>query len=113
MTRDYVAAIAAGRLATVRGCALRDDDRLRAELIERLMCDFAVDVAAVCRRHNETEAAVAEAFPALDRLAAGGILRREGSRVEMAEDARDLVRVAAATFDAYRAASGAVHSRAV
>jgi len=113
VTRDYVAAIATGRLATVRGCALRDDDRLRAELIERLMCDFAVDVGAVCRRHNETEAAVAEAFPALDRLAADGILRREGSRVEMAEDARNLVRVAAATFDAYRAGSGAVHSRAV
>ncbi|MBN9021011.1 MAG: oxygen-independent coproporphyrinogen III oxidase, partial [Rhizobiales bacterium] len=113
VTRDYVAAIRAGRLATVRGYRLRDDDRLRAELIERLMCDFAVDVGAVCRRHNETEAAVADAFDALDRLAADGILRRDGSRVAMHDDTRELVRVAAAAFDAYRAGSGAVHSRAV
>jgi oxygen-independent coproporphyrinogen-3 oxidase len=113
VTRDYLAAIASGRLATVRGRALRDDDRLRAELIERLMCDFAVDVGAVCRRHNETEAAVADAFPELDRLAADGLLSRDGSRVAMHDDTRDLVRVAAAAFDAYRAGSGAIHSRAV
>ncbi len=113
VTRDYLAAIAGGRLATVRGRALRGDDRLRAELIERLMCDFAVDIAAVCRRHDKTEAAVADAFPALDRLAADGILRREGSRVAMNEDSRDLVRVAAAAFDAYRDGTGALHSRAL
>ena len=109
----HVAAIDAGRLATVRGYALDDDDRLRAELIERLMCDLAVDVPAVCRRHGTGESAVADAYPALNRLAADGILRLDGGIVAMAEDARDLVRLAAAAFDAYRAGSGAVHSRAV
>ena len=48
VTRDYLAALAAGRLATVRGFALAPDDRLRAALIERLMCDFRVDVAEIC-----------------------------------------------------------------
>ena len=46
------AAIAAGRLATVKGYALTDDDRLRADIIERIMCDFGVDLDAVCARHG-------------------------------------------------------------
>ncbi len=112
-TRDYLAALAAGRLATVRGIALSADDRLRAALIERLMCDFRVDVAEICGRHGEPAEAVADAIPALDRLAADGILRRDGMVVEMAPEARNLVRVAAAAFDAYRASSTAIHSRAV
>ena len=113
VTRDYVAAIAAGRLATVRGYALRDDDRLRAELIERLMCDLAVDVPAICRRHGVDAGAVADADPMIERLAADGIVRRDGGIIAIAPEARNLVRVAAAAFDAYRAGSGAVHSRAV
>ena len=113
VTRDYVAATSSGRLATIRGYALDDADRLRADIIERLMCDFAVDVEAVCRRHGKSAAAVADAFPALDRLASDGLLTRDGTRIAMKPDARDLVRVAAAAFDAYRAGSPTLHSRAV
>ena len=43
-TRAYSATIANGRLATAKGYALTDDDRLRAEIIERIMCDFAADL---------------------------------------------------------------------
>jgi oxygen-independent coproporphyrinogen-3 oxidase len=113
VTRDYLAAIDGRRFATVRGYALRPDDRLRAALIERLMCDFRVDVADVCRRYGEPAEAIADAIATLDQLAADGIVRREGLVVEMAPEARGLVRVAAAAFDAYRAGSTSVHSRAV
>jgi oxygen-independent coproporphyrinogen-3 oxidase len=44
----YSQAITAGRLATVKGYALTDDDRLRADIIEPIMCDFSVDLDAVC-----------------------------------------------------------------
>ncbi|MCB1498309.1 MAG: oxygen-independent coproporphyrinogen III oxidase [Bauldia sp.] len=113
VTRDYCAAIDRGGLATVRGFALGGDDRLRADLIERLMCDYRVDLADICSRHGTGVEAIADALPALDRLAADGVLRREGGVVEMADDARTLVRVAAAAFDAYRGSSAAIHSRAV
>ena len=43
----YGKAIESGGLATVRGVALRADDRLRREMIERLMCDLEVDLVAV------------------------------------------------------------------
>lgn len=113
VTRDYLEAIGKGGLATVRGYALAPGDRLRAALIERLMCDFRVDVAEICARHGEPAEAVADALSALDRLAADGILQRDGSVIAMAPEARGLVRVAAAAFDAYRAGSTAIHSRAV
>lgn len=113
VTRDYRAAIERGGLATARGFALGADDRLRADLIERLMCDYRVDLADICRRHSADVEALADAFPVLDRLAADGVLRRNGAVVEMADDARTLVRVAAAAFDAYRGGATAVHSRAV
>ena len=45
----YAQRIASGRLATVKGYRLTAEDRLRAEIIERLMCDFRVDVAAIER----------------------------------------------------------------
>ena len=48
----YEKAIAAGGLATVRGVALTPDDRLRRELIERLMCDLEVDVVALGAAHG-------------------------------------------------------------
>ena len=44
---NYSRAIAEGKLATVKGIALSDDDRLRGQIIERLMCDMAVDLDAI------------------------------------------------------------------
>ena len=45
--REWSDAISAGRLATRRGIALDQDDRIRRDLIERLMCDLAVDLQDV------------------------------------------------------------------
>ena len=48
----YAKEIEAGPLATVRGVAVTADDRLRRDLIERVMCDLEVDVAAVAAEHG-------------------------------------------------------------
>ncbi len=102
----YYRAIDAGRLSTVRGIALTDDDRLRATMIERLMCDFALDLGA---------------FPAfdatsctegLDELEASGIITRSGARLTVKPEARPFVRLVAAQFDAYLEKAGR-HSLAV
>ena len=60
---EYAARISSGDLATVKGYVLTADDRLRADLIERTMCDFAVDVGSVARRHGADPAAVFRALP--------------------------------------------------
>jgi oxygen-independent coproporphyrinogen-3 oxidase len=111
--KAYTTAIRAGRLATCKGFALTLEDRLRGELIERLMCDFRVDVDAVCRRHHQPSDRVADAFPALDRLAADGIVSRNGGVIEVRPEALSLVRAVAASFDSYLPQSTRTHSPAL
>ena len=48
----YVRQIGAGTLATVKSHRLTEEERLRAAIIDRLMCDFGVDVSSLCRRHG-------------------------------------------------------------
>jgi oxygen-independent coproporphyrinogen-3 oxidase len=113
VVRGYSQMIAAGGLATVKGRALSDDDRLRADLIERLMCDFRVDVDAVCRRHGCRPDRLGEALAQIDAMEADGIVRRHGSIIEIAPDAQALARAVAATFDAYLPNSTRIHSPAL
>src|SRR6185369_13723406 len=97
----YSEAIAAGRLATVKGYALTDDDRLRADIIERIMCDFGVDLDAVCARHGSGADAVLEAAPRLQSLISDGVVALTGHSLAVNDNARFLVRSVAAAFDAH------------
>jgi Coproporphyrinogen III oxidase and related Fe-S oxidoreductases len=51
-TRDYLARIAEDRLATAKGYVFTREDRFRADIIERIMCDLAVDLPRVSRLHG-------------------------------------------------------------
>jgi oxygen-independent coproporphyrinogen III oxidase len=106
-------AIAAGQLATRRGVALGADDRLRRTIIERLMCDLAVDLARECGKHGVDPARFAAACDAIDALAARGLGWRRGWQLGVHERDRPLVRIVCALFDAYHAPGPARHSRVV
>ncbi|MEE7449700.1 oxygen-independent coproporphyrinogen III oxidase [Methylobacterium radiotolerans] len=110
--RAYAERVARGELATLKGYALTPDDRLRAELIERVMCEFRVDVGAVCRSHRRDPDALLAGLPRLPRLLADGLVQREGAILRIPDDARTFVRSVAAAFDAHLGTSAAVHSRA-
>lgn len=110
--RPYAERITRGDLATVRGHALTAEDRLRADLIARVMCDFAVDAGQVCRAHDREPGPFLAALPRLPSLVADGLVRREGDILVVPEEARALVRAVAACFDAYLGTSAALHSRA-
>ncbi len=112
-TPEYRKAVLAGELATARGLALTEEDRLRREVIERLMCDLAVDLGEVCRRHGIAPDHFGPELAAVDRLAGEGLARREGVRVSVPEEARPLVRVLCAAFDARLSASAGRHARAI
>jgi oxygen-independent coproporphyrinogen-3 oxidase len=96
---DYQERVSSGRLAAVRGCRLSVDDQRRAEIIEQLMCNYRARVGGF---HE----------PATD-LEAQGLVRRDGDLIEVVEEARPLVRVIAAAFDAYLPKSAATHVSAV
>jgi oxygen-independent coproporphyrinogen-3 oxidase len=109
----YSQAVGQGRLATARGYALTSDDRLRAEIIERIMCDFAVDLASVCGRHGSAADAMLRSAPRLSDLVSDGIIELEGASLAVRTDSRFLVRSVAAAFDAHLDRSQRLHSRAV
>ncbi len=108
----YSRAIAAGRPAVVKGRALAPDDRLRGEIIERLMCDLVVNVDAIAAKHGSAERFDAE-FETLAPLAEEGLVAISGRTISVTEEGRPFLRLAASAFDAYLAASEAKHSKAV
>ena len=109
----YAERIRRGELATAKGYRLTDDDALRAELIERIMCDLVVDIEEVCARRGASINGLSPVLARLQTLADDGIVRLEGPCVEVVADARLLVRSVAAAFDAYLLQSSRTYSRAV
>ena len=104
----YTRSIDAGTFATVKGLALSDDDRLRASIIERLMCDLALDLndfGGVARFAPE--------LATLAPLAAQGLLTIKGATITITEVGRPYIRIPAAAFDSYLTASAKRHSVAV
>ena len=112
----YAKEIEAGRLATVRGVKLTDDDRLRRDVIERLMCDLEVDLDAAAAPHQADPAPLkAEMAAKIGAFAADGLARWDGRRLVVIERGRPFVRSIAAVFDVYlrQASDQPRHSRAV
>jgi oxygen-independent coproporphyrinogen-3 oxidase len=105
-------AIEAGQLPVVKGLGFKGDDILRAQVIERLMCDFAVDFGAIAKANGD-EAQLDDCLPELDQLQQDGVLERQGRQIRVMPQAQPFVRLAAAAFDAYLQKNAARHSVAV
>ena len=106
-------AVVAGDLPIARGVALTDDDRFRAEIIERLMCDLSVDLAAVCARHGRTLGDLAQELSALKRFSEDGLVEILEARLTVSELGRLVVRSVCAVFDTYFVAEAGRHSKAL
>lgn len=112
--RDYLQAIDSGRLATAKGYKLTKEDRLRATIIETVMCEYAVDLDVVCQKFGaDPKELLAAAAPLLDTLVADGVAERRQHTIRVRPDARPLVRAVAAAFDQYLGQSQARHARAI
>jgi oxygen-independent coproporphyrinogen III oxidase len=104
--------IGEGKLAVGRGLTLTAEDRLRAAVIERLMCDLWADVAAISRAHGFPGDYLADAVARLSPLIGDGIARLEGATVRVTDLGRPFIRLVAAAFDASNSAA-TTYSRAV
>jgi oxygen-independent coproporphyrinogen-3 oxidase len=113
-TDTWAAAIAENRLPLARKLSLDAEDRLRAAVIERLMCDLDVDVEATCRTYGAAPDSLDACLAAAREAEADGLCHVVGRRVSIPEDARRLMRVVAACFDArLPPVAQARHARAV
>ncbi len=106
-------AIEDGRLATERGVAVSAEDRLRRAIIQRLMCDLAVDLEEIAAAHGRSAADFADEIAALAPFVADGAVVVDGSRIAVTEAGRPLVRTVCAVFDTYLASGAGRHSRAI
>jgi oxygen-independent coproporphyrinogen-3 oxidase len=111
--RDYAEMLDRGELPIERGIELTAEDRLRGDVIGRLMCDLTVDAAAVAREHGFDPAIFHDALDQLDDMVADGVVQRDGYVVTVPDRFRLLVRTAASAFDAYLQNSERRHATAV
>jgi len=110
---EWRKAVEAGELAVARGFALSGEDRLRRAVIERLMCDLAVDLDREGAPFGKSARDFAPELEALRPLIAQGFVAVEGTRLAVPESARAAVRLVASAFDAYLRDGKAVHAVAV
>ncbi len=102
---EYTEMLAFGKLPIARGVRLTPDDRLRRTAIQRLMCDFRLDLQALGDEFSVDPSATFGAD--LQRLAPlqdAGLVERAGPggmTVQVTPQGRLLVRVVAMQFDAY------------
>lgn len=111
--QGYQAAVRERGFATARGLRLSGEDKLRAEVIETLMCRLAVNLSAVCRKHGFAMATFSKEIDDLKPFEACGIIRRVGDTLSLAIPHRMAIRVVASVFDKTARSNDAPVSRAV
>jgi len=104
------AALQCGELPVWRGIALSEEDRIRREVIGKLMCDLEVDLAAVAGGRGP--GMFAANLAALQPMASDGLVVIDGTHIRVPEAWRAAVRVVCAAFDSYLGTAG-THSVAV
>ena len=110
----YYAALDNGHLPVARGLWLGDDDLLRADLIQRLMCAGTLDIDAFEARYPvEFEHYFRGSLDRLEPLAADGLVTRTANRITVTARGQFLLRNIAQCFDAYFESPGIRYSRAV
>jgi oxygen-independent coproporphyrinogen III oxidase len=91
-----------GRLPVVRGMRLDEDDQLRADLIQSLMCQGEIPVAALERRYAiDFEAYFADALSRLQPLVDDGLVVLAPGILRATSRGRLLLRNIAMCFDRY------------
>lgn len=98
----YYAALDAGRLPVARGMILDEDDRIRADAIQRIMCDGVIEIAPFEARHQIDFADYfAHELNRLRTLAEDGLVVLSPTRIAATARGRLLLRIIAMCFDAY------------
>ncbi len=110
---DWRHAIEAGRLPTARGVEFIGDDRLRADIIEALMCQGAADLATLALQHGADLRCLDSVWAPLERFEDQGLLTMDDAVVSLTPRGRSLVRTVCTAFDRYFAPDTGRHALAV
>ena len=101
-TAQYQARLESGRLPVMRGYRLNDDDRLRRDVINTLMCHGRLDFAEIESRHDIVfNEYFADALEQLDEMERDGLVAIQANGLEVLPAGRLMMRNMAMAFDAY------------
>lgn len=107
----YSGAVDAGRLATVRGYVMSDEDQLRATMIEDLMCRFTLDFKELSDRFGVSiDSIKGRVATAVDRF--GDYIEVKDNHLKITQSARLIARLVASELDTFKMPEGR-HSRAL
>ncbi len=101
-------AIDRGQLPVWRGLAMSFDDRVRADVIQQIMCNGAVDMDAIGRRHDiDFRQYFADSIERLKPSVEDGLVEISERRITATSRGRLLLRIIAMCFDSYLKAPAA------
>jgi len=112
-TGQYKAAIERGELPVAKGFRLNRDDDIRAFMIERLMCDFAICAASLRSEFGEEAEEYIEELQNIAAQEKDGLCEMAHGVFRVPRDAQTFVRIIASRLDAYLPGSQFRYSKAV
>jgi len=112
-TGEYQRQVASSGTAIAKGIALGPEDRARAFVIERLMCDFSVSRRDLRERFGTAAAPLLGEMQLALAFDCDGLVEMDGDTFRVRDTGRPFVRSIAAAFDAYLKVGGARYSLAV
>lgn len=105
--QQYQRSLDNGQLATRRGLLCTVDDRLRRTVIEQLICQFSLNFANIEALFNiDFRAYFADLCPALQRMAAEGLLDLNSQGIEIRPAGRVLVHAVCRLFERHQPTDG-------
>ncbi len=110
-THSYFTMLDAGKIPTAKGKPLTDDDRIRRQIIEHLMCYFELDLIKFCADNNVDIGKFDEAIERLQGLKAEGLVAMDRGMIRIPREAQQAVRLVCAAFDSYLTISPARHAQ--
>ncbi len=100
--KEYYRALDGGRLPTIKGYRLNEEDLLRREVIMHLMCDFELDTRAIEQKFGiNFREYFSWGLQNLEEMIADGLLRFEDGVLRVSEMGRLLIRNIALNFDGF------------
>ncbi len=100
---DYYSELDASRLPIVRGVAINDDDRLRGEVIQQLICNNTLDKAQIANQFGvDFDRYFSGELAQLSEMEADGLVQLDAGRVDISARGRLLIRNICKIFDRYR-----------
>ncbi|WP_419903328.1 oxygen-independent coproporphyrinogen III oxidase [Kiloniella sp.] len=111
--RNYRAAIESGKFAVAKSIPFQGQDKLRAAIIEQLMCYHEVDLNVICKEYGATLGDFEYELEAIKPFAKDEIATHENGVITIPYEARALVRAVCALFDQYHGKRELVYSQAV